>query len=129
MVAMDQCGLRHGAGDGGLFDKAAEHEATTSRRPSVEAEREFLQVGLEVFRRHGSLVSAEDPSLEQTGDSMDTGIEARNPGPHGGRGVHSGVGHRWQYSNLQCRQHSFVAPSAVQGSCFSGRDQTDLSTK
>ena len=46
MVAMDQCGLGDGAGDDGLFDKAAEHEAATSRRPSVEAEREFLQVGL-----------------------------------------------------------------------------------
>jgi len=72
MVAMGQCGLGHGSGDNGPCDKAAEHEAPALRCPSVEAERKSLQVRLEVLCGHGSPVDAEDPSIEQTGDSMDT---------------------------------------------------------
>ena len=105
MVAMNQCGLGHGAGDDGLFDKAAEHETPTSRRPSVEAEREFFQVRLEVFRRHRSLVGAEDPSFEQTGDSMDT--RHRNVGRVPGRREYRSL---MQVSALA---YSVVAPPAV----------------
>src|SRR5271165_7040895 len=55
-----------------LLDKAVEEFATTSGRPPVEPECEFVQVIVELFATHRSLVSAEEPALQQRRHTMNS---------------------------------------------------------
>ena len=56
-----------------LFEESPENEPTRDGGWPIKAEGELLQVGLQVFGNDGSLVGAEDPSLEQAGDLMHAG--------------------------------------------------------
>ena len=53
-----------------LFEKSPENEPTCVWGSPIETEGELLQIGLQVLGNDGSLVGAEDPSLEPAGDVM-----------------------------------------------------------
>src|SRR5664280_482871 len=55
-----------------LLDKAVEEFATTSGRPPVEPECEFVQIIVEMFATHRSLVSAEEPAFQQRRHTMNS---------------------------------------------------------
>src|ERR1017187_4187323 len=67
-----------------LLDKAVEEFATTSGRPPVEPECEFVQVIVEMFATHRSLVSAEEPAFQQRRHTMNSWHQARQPPPQRG---------------------------------------------
>ena len=58
------------AGYDGLLQESIEQEAGVPRLPAVEAERELVQVSLEVFLSHYSLMCAEPPALEERGHTV-----------------------------------------------------------
>src|ERR1022692_1391512 len=60
-----------------LLDKAVEEFATTSGRPPVEPECEFVQVIVEMFATHRSLVSAEEPAFQQRRHTMNSWHQLR----------------------------------------------------
>ena len=60
-----------------LLDKAVEEFATTSGRPPVEPECEFIQVIVEMFATHRSLVSAEEPAFQQRRHTMNSWHQLR----------------------------------------------------
>ena len=60
-----------------LLDKAVEEFATTSGRPPVEPESEFVQVIVEMFVTHRSLGSAEEPALQQRRHTMNSWHQLR----------------------------------------------------
>jgi len=70
VVAM--CDVRFGdrPRDYRLFEKSPENEPTCVWGSPIETEGELLQIGLQVLGNDGSLVGAEDPSLEPAGDVM-----------------------------------------------------------
>lgn len=68
-----------------LIPQPAEEESPELRLSPVEAEREFVQVGLEVVALHRALVRAQQPSLGEAGDPVDTRKE--------NVGLRAGAGH------------------------------------
>src|SRR6266536_1374400 len=54
----------------GLLEQAVEEEAALARAAAVEAEREFVEVEVELLRADRSLVGAEQPALEQRGNAV-----------------------------------------------------------
>src|SRR6266536_638401 len=56
----------------GLLEQAVEEQAAMSRAAAVEAERELRQVVVQVPGADGALVGAEQPTLEQRGDPVNT---------------------------------------------------------
>ena len=55
-----------------LFQKPSKDKATAARGTPVKPEGKFLQVGLQMDVRHGALVGAKNPPLQETSDSMDS---------------------------------------------------------
>ncbi len=70
----------------GLFEQAVENEAARTRRASVEAENEFVEIVLQLGRLNCSLVCSKEPALEQRCHSMDA--RQRNVGRNGIRPYH-----------------------------------------
>ena len=62
--------VRDGANLNALLQEPAEEEPPERRLPPVEAEREFVEVGLKVVSLHRTLVRAQQPSLGEAGDPM-----------------------------------------------------------
>src|SRR5271157_872573 len=60
-----------------LLDKSIEEFATTTGRPPVEPECEFVQVIVEMFTTHRSLVRAEQPALQQRRHPMNSWHQLR----------------------------------------------------
>ena len=54
-----------------MLEQSVEEQAATPGAASVEAEREFVEVGVEVLGSNGALVGAKQPALEQARDAMD----------------------------------------------------------
>ena len=55
-----------------LLDEAVEQLSGMARTATVEAERELVEVVVEMGRAHGALMGAQEPPLEQGRDEMDT---------------------------------------------------------
>src|SRR5258708_18043023 len=55
----------------GLFEQAVENEAARTRRASVEAEHEFVEIVFQLGRLNCSLVCPKEPALEQRRHPMD----------------------------------------------------------
>ena len=53
-----------------MLHESVEEFAAVLREATVEAEREFVEVGLKVSGRDGALVSAAQPSFKQGNDQM-----------------------------------------------------------
>ena len=53
-----------------LLEKPVEQQSATARAPSVEAEGELVEVGVEVLRADPALVGPEQPALEQPRDAV-----------------------------------------------------------
>ena len=66
----DQASVRDGVGEDGLLEQSVEEQATTPGPASVEAERELVEVRVEVLWSDGPLVGAKQPALEQARDAM-----------------------------------------------------------
>ena len=60
-----------------LLDKAVEEFATTSERTPVEPECEFVELIVEMFATHRSLVNAEEPALQQQRHTMNSSLQLR----------------------------------------------------
>ena len=54
-----------------MLEQSVEEQATTPGAASVEAERELVEVGVEVLGSDGPLVGAKQPALEQARDAVD----------------------------------------------------------
>src|SRR5450756_391015 len=83
------CGRWH-VQDAAVQD-ATEDEPTTAGAASVEAERELLQVGLQVGRSDRALMRAQDPALQKGGDAVHAGH--RHVRGTARRGKHSALVH------------------------------------
>jgi hypothetical protein len=57
----------------GLLDEAIEEEASSTRRPSFEAEGELIEVIVQVLLADRAVVRSQPPPLEQGSDSVDPG--------------------------------------------------------
>ena len=68
--ARDHLAVVERLGHHGLFEQAVEEQAAASRGAAVEAERELVEVGVEVLGADGALVGAQEPALEQLRDSV-----------------------------------------------------------
>ena len=55
----------------GLLEEPVEEQAAVIRAATVEAERELVQVVIELLRANGALVGTEQPALQQRGDDPD----------------------------------------------------------
>ena len=67
----------------GLLNEAIEEEASSTRRPSVEAEGEFIEVIVQVFLADRTVVRSQPPPLEEGSDPV-------HPG-HGNMGGQTGT--------------------------------------
>ena len=56
-----------------LLEQAVEEQAAVVRAAAVEAERELIEVVVELLRADCALVGAEEPTFEQGGDAVDAG--------------------------------------------------------
>ena len=59
-----------------VLEEAVEEETDVAGATAVEAERELVEVGVELVSLDGALVGAQQPSLQQGGDAMDGRIAA-----------------------------------------------------
>src|SRR5665647_2178526 len=91
VVAERQLSLGERPGNHGLLDQATEDEPTTAGAASVEAERELLQVGLQVGRGDRALMRAQDPASKEGGDAVHAGH--RHVRGIARRGKHSALVH------------------------------------
>ena len=55
----------------GVLEEAVEEQADVAGAAAVEAERELVEVGVELVGLDGALVGAQQPSFEEGGDAMD----------------------------------------------------------
>ena len=69
-----------------VLEEAVEEQTDVAGSTTVEAERELVEVGVELVCLDGALVGAQQPSLQQGGDAMD--------GRHRGVRVVVAVGNR-----------------------------------
>ena len=56
-----------------LLQESVEKHASGSRSPAIEAEGEFVQVGLHMIGAEGALVGTEQPSFHERRNAMDAG--------------------------------------------------------
>src|SRR6266436_5703706 len=54
-----------------LLHQAKEELPPASRSPTIEAEREFIQIVIQVFQADGPLMRAQQPAFQQRDDPMD----------------------------------------------------------
>ena len=59
--------------------QAPKDEAPIPRVAPIEAENEFVDIGVEVVIRDRSVVGAEEPSLQERGYAMDGGMDLVSP--------------------------------------------------
>src|SRR3989337_1095535 len=69
-AAADDRGDRHVLDLYRLLEQAMEEKTALAGAAAVEAERELVEVEVELVRPGGALVGAEQPTLEQRGDAM-----------------------------------------------------------
>ena len=69
-----------------LLNEAGEEQAPGAGSPAIEAESQLVQVVVEVEWGDGSVVGTKQPSLEQRGDTVDTGhhVMSELPAPPDG---------------------------------------------
>lgn len=72
--------VRQWFGQRTLLQEAEEDLADKLRLSSVEAEREFVEVGLEMAMLHATVMSADQPALEQSNDPVHVGQQAGRSG-------------------------------------------------
>src|SRR5260221_2230476 len=69
----DQLFKRHGGSLHGLLGQAIEQLAARCRGPAVESKGELVEIFIQMLVPNRSLMSAEQPSLEQRDDAMNSG--------------------------------------------------------
>ena len=67
---MGYVGFGNSPSHGGLFKKPAEDQSPAAGGAPVETEGELLQIGLQVGWNDRALVSTEDPTFKEAGDSV-----------------------------------------------------------
>ena len=72
VVSVENIGFCDGIRCYGLLQQTTKQLTPTRRCPAIETKSEFLQVRLEVFRRKCSLMSAEQPTLQQSSNPMNS---------------------------------------------------------
>ena len=77
--------VRNGSNLNTLLQKPAEEKSAELRLPSVEAERELVEVGLKMISLHRTLMGAQQPSLGEAGDPMRTREEQQELASPSGR--------------------------------------------
>ena len=70
---LDQRPVGHRRFLDGLFEEAPKQQPPELRATPVEAKDELVEVGLEVVGGNGSLVGAQQPPFEETGDAVNSG--------------------------------------------------------
>ena len=63
--SVDEVCVGHGINCSGLLHEPVEELSTALRLSTVKAEREFVEVVVEMFAADGTLVSPQEPALEQ----------------------------------------------------------------
>ena len=71
-VATISCRWRRRVGGDRLLEETIEKFAARPRSPTVEAERELVQAGVQILVTDNPLMSPEQPALQQRGDTMDS---------------------------------------------------------